>query len=131
MAHCICKGEIGNLQYLFFAVCVFLINFNFSSPRIPKIATLLYFWVFVVKVKIENSIKSTARCVHMPVRYASAVLRSYKIYSKILAGLGCTIWLYISWVKILFRVSIVSFLGYNSNTVLQSNIALSISFIRI
>ena len=50
--------EIGNLfRFYLIAVCVFLINFNFSFPRIPKIATLLYFWVFVVKVKIEISLK--------------------------------------------------------------------------
>ena len=30
-------------------------NFNFSSPRIPKIASLLYFWVFVVKEKLKLS----------------------------------------------------------------------------
>ena len=47
----------GSLQKLFLAVCVFLINFNFSFPRIPKIAALIYFWVFVVKVKIEISLK--------------------------------------------------------------------------
>ena len=54
--------EKGNLQFVFIAGGVFLVNFDFSFPRIPKIASLLYFWVFVVKKKIKNSIKSAARC---------------------------------------------------------------------
>ena len=59
---------------------VYLNNFQFflrvelPFPRIPKIATLLYFWVFVVKVKIENSIKSTARCVSVHIRYGFTLL---------------------------------------------------------
>lgn len=89
----VCKGDRNVLQKLFFASGVLLANFNFSSPRIPKIASILYFWVFVVKEKlklsqnyllgfharfgfilfrqrkIKNHLKFSARCDIMFIRY--------------------------------------------------------------
>ena len=68
---------------------LFFLWVELPFPRIPKIAPLLYFWVFVVKDKIENSVKSTARCDNVLVRFGFALLqfrRKIKIFSKIIAG---------------------------------------------
>ena len=39
-----------------------MVNFNFSFPRVPRVATLPYFFVLVVKEKIKISSKILARC---------------------------------------------------------------------
>ena len=70
-----CQGVRGKLQLLFFASGVLLANFNFSFPRIPKIASLLYFWVFVVKEKV-------------------------KIISKLLARFAYKVWFYFTYCQI-------------------------------
>ena len=61
---------IGSWQLMFFAGKVFLVNFSFSFPRIPRVASLPFFWVFVVKDKT-------------------------KIFLKILAEILYTVWLYL------------------------------------
>ena len=92
--------ERGSLQLLFFAVGVFLINFNFSFPRIPKIASLLYFWVFVVKAKIEIFSKILDRfCSSYFSLFICRKIKT-KIYLKILDGFLCTVWLYFRNTKI-------------------------------
>ena len=92
-----------DLQFKFFASGVFLANFNFSFPKIPKIASLLYFWVFVVKEKlklspkyllgllarfgfvlfvkekIKNHLKSAARCVNARIRFVLVYFVKEKI----------------------------------------------------
>ena len=42
-----------NLHYLLLTVTVFLVNFSFSSPRVPRVATLPFFLVLVVKEKFK------------------------------------------------------------------------------
>ena len=54
----------------FFAGGVFLVNFDFSAPKVPRVTTLPFFWVLVVTEKI-------------------------KIFSKILAGCARTVLLYV------------------------------------
>ena len=53
------KKEVWSLY--FFAVGVFLVNFNFSFPRVPRVATLPFFLVLVVTEKIKISSKILAR----------------------------------------------------------------------
>ena len=42
---------LGSLQLLLFAGKFFLVNFNFSFPKIPRVAPLPFFWVLVVAQK--------------------------------------------------------------------------------
>jgi len=50
-------GKWNVLQFKFCASGVFWANLNFSSPRVPKGASLLFFWVHVVKEKFKLSPK--------------------------------------------------------------------------
>ncbi|MCR5504253.1 MAG: hypothetical protein K6E94_01570, partial [Elusimicrobiaceae bacterium] len=48
---------VGSLVLSFFTSGVFLANFNFSFPRVPRVASLPFFLVHVVKEKLKLSQK--------------------------------------------------------------------------
>ncbi len=52
---------IGSLQLLFFASGVFPVNFSFSFPNVPRVASLPFFYVHVVKEKTKISSEILAK----------------------------------------------------------------------
>ena len=46
----------------FFTGKVFLVNFDFSAPKVPRVASLPFFAVLFVTEKIKISSKIIARC---------------------------------------------------------------------
>ena len=123
------------LQFKFFASGVFWANLNFSFPRVPRVASLPFFLVLVVKEKFklspkyllsfrarfgfilfhrrenQNHLKSAARCTNVLVRYD---LEFKNFFINISAS-----------------VKIVLFLGESFNAILQSYIAFSFLPFRI
>ncbi len=94
---------------MFFAGKVFLVNFSFSFPRIPRVASLPFFWVFVVKEKTKISLKILAEILYTVWLYllrgactfsfalvwVFVVKDKTKISLKILAEILYTVWLYL------------------------------------
>ena len=65
--------QIGKWRLLFSGGGVFLVNFNFSFSRIPRVASLPFFLVLFVADKIKISTKILARFERLIVNFIHGV----------------------------------------------------------